>query len=145
MNKKSLIYFKQQLYHHKSYDGLNLLVIFDYPLKISPSVDKQTSKLRFCIINFAFAGQELMPRYADLLLKCGISATNAWNYLLQLIRWKDTRELFWMESNLSLISAGTFVGALSMNQESVSVSTAVTTVSHISSEKSLIEEESLES
>ncbi|KAK4886663.1 hypothetical protein RN001_002934 [Aquatica leii] len=40
------------------------------------------------------AGQELISKYSELILKCGKNREN----VIKLARWKDTRELFWSES-----------------------------------------------
>lgn len=47
------------------------------------------------------AGQELMPRYVELILKCGKPEKIAEKYLFKLVQWKDTRELFWSEDSVT--------------------------------------------
>ncbi|KAI4462572.1 tetratricopeptide repeat protein 29 [Holotrichia oblita] len=50
--------------------------------------------------NFAAvsAGQELMPKYINFILKCGKAGEKGSNYLEKLIRWKDTRDVAWSEA-----------------------------------------------
>lgn len=40
-------------------------------------------------------GQELIAKYIDLILKC--DSPSAREEIMKLVRWKDSRELFWAE------------------------------------------------
>ncbi|KAK9704566.1 hypothetical protein QE152_g27798 [Popillia japonica] len=53
--------------------------------------------------NFAAvsAGQELMPKYINFILKCGEDTDEGLNYMEKLIRWKDTRDVAWSEAQPS--------------------------------------------
>ncbi|GJQ81199.1 hypothetical protein Trydic_g23367 [Trypoxylus dichotomus] len=71
--------------------------------------------------NFAAvsAGQELMPKYINFMLKCGQGGSVGWNYLQKLIRWKDTRDIAWSESSADMVrSSLSFEEALRKTGES---------------------------
>ncbi|KAF2882661.1 hypothetical protein ILUMI_23525 [Ignelater luminosus] len=47
------------------------------------------------------AGQELIQKYTELILKCGKEGLKGHAHVLKLVRWKDIRELFWTEGEES--------------------------------------------
>ncbi|KAK5643682.1 hypothetical protein RI129_007527 [Pyrocoelia pectoralis] len=48
------------------------------------------------------AGQELIPNYAELILKSGRKGSKGYESVVKLVKWKDTRELFWTEESSCL-------------------------------------------
>ncbi|XP_031339636.1 uncharacterized protein LOC116168108 [Photinus pyralis] len=48
------------------------------------------------------SGQELIPKYVELILKSGRKEMKGYESLIKLVNWKDTRELFWTEESSCL-------------------------------------------
>lgn len=68
-------------------------------LSIFHDLEKITDRDQARCLAAVSAGQELMPRYIELILKCGKSGRVAEKYVYRLAQWKDTREVFWVETS----------------------------------------------
>lgn len=82
-----------------------------------------------------------MPKYVELILKCGKTDQYGWIYILKLVMWKDIRELFWSHSDTSLTeSSHTFTEALSQVKGKNDSQTSNCTLSHQYSEQPIAEQ-----
>lgn len=70
-------------------------------LNIFHEMDKIADREQARCMAAVSAGQELMPHYVKLILKCGKHEKIAKNHILKLVQWKDTRNLFWSEESLT--------------------------------------------
>lgn len=60
-------------------------------------------KLNISGLIFYNKGQELVPKYVELTLKSGRAGAKGYINVMKLVKWKDTRELFWSDDRTSSI------------------------------------------
>lgn len=82
------------------------------------------------------AGQELMPRYIELILKCGKAGKTSGDHVFKLVQWKDTRELFWSEDSTTSLPSTSQVFNIVANIKNIAPKRSTATVS----EEIIIEE-----
>lgn len=68
-------------------------------LNIFHQLDKVSDREQARCLAAVSAGQEMMPNYIALILKCGKTGKVGEDHTFKLAQWKDTRELFWSDES----------------------------------------------
>lgn len=106
-------------------------------LNIFHEMDKITDREQARCMAAVSAGQELMPRYIELILKCGKPGKSADKYVYKLVQWKDTRELFWNEESVTSLPSTSQVFNIVANIKNIVTQKSVTLIDNVVMEEVL--------
>lgn len=97
-------------------------------LNIFHEMNKITDREQARCMAAVSAGQELMPKYIELILKCGKVGKTAEDHVFKLVQWKDTRELFFSEESTTSLPSTSQVFDIVANIKNIQVKKSVSDI-----------------